>query len=254
MKNPLTSIRGYLELLMDEPKEKLSDDLRKHVRNSYESSGRLLDKVRDLLDISKMEEGKLVPGTDTLDLAALVDSAHVEQSVLAKKSNKTIELDVRPDLPAVKGDPDLIGRVLTNLLSNSVKHTPKGAVIKLFAWPAAAHPHAPADAAVLIGISDNGEGIPKEYHEKIFEKFGTVELRKGGAPKLSTGLGLTFCRMAVEAHGGKLWLESEAGKGATFYFCLPPAPRRASQPTQPSPLRPGAGFPEPASSGIIGKA
>lgn len=253
MKNPLTSIRGYLELLMDEPAEKLSDDLRRHVRISYESSGRLLDMVRDLLDISKMEEGKLVPGTDALDVPALIEAAHAEQSVLAKKSNKSIELDVRPDLPAVRGDSDLIGRVLTNLISNSVKHTPKGALIKVFAWPAQAHPLAPAEAAVLIGISDNGEGVPKEYHNKIFEKFGTVELRKGGAPKLSTGLGLTFCRMAVEAHGGKVWLESEPGKGATFYVTLPPAPRRTSVPMQPSPLKPGAGFASAPESGIIGK-
>lgn len=253
MKNPLTSIRGYLELLLDEPVEKLPDDLRKHVRISYESSGRLLDMVRDLLDISKMEEGKLVPGTEPLDLGKLVEAAHVEQSVLAKKSNKTIELDVRRDLPEVRGDADLIGRVLTNLLSNSVKHTPKGSTIRLFVWPAAAHPAAPADAAVLIGIADDGEGIPKEYQEKIFEKFGTVELRKGGAPKLSTGLGLTFCRMAVEAHGGKLWVESEPGNGATFYVTLPPAPRRQSQPPAPSPLAPGAGFAPPGNGGIIGQ-
>jgi signal transduction histidine kinase len=236
---------------MDEPVEKLPDDLRKHVRISYESSGRLLDMVRDLLDISKMEEGKLVPGTDTLDLAKLVEAANTEQTVLAKKSSKTIEIDVRADLPEVKGDADLIGRVLTNLLSNSVKHTPKGAVIKLFAWPAAAHPGAPADAAVLIGISDNGEGIPKEFHEKIFEKFGTVEMRKGGAPKMSTGLGLTFCRMAVEAHGGKLWLESEPGKGATFYVTLPPAPRRASQTPQSSPV--STTFSTAGNGGMIGQ-
>ena len=224
MKNPLTSIRGYLELLLDETEEKLPAELRRHVRISYDSSGRLLDMVRDLLDISKMEDRKLVPASEPLDLKTLIEAAQIEQSVLAKKSNKTIELDVRADLPEVKGDSDLIGRVLTNLLSNSVKHTPKGSVIRLFALPAEGHPLAPVGAAVLIGIADNGEGIPKEYHEKIFEKFGTVELRKGGAPKLSTGLGLTFCRMAVEAHGGKLWLESEPGKGATFYVALRTAP------------------------------
>lgn len=224
MKNPLTSIRGYLELLLDEPAEKLPDDLRRHVRISYESSGRLLEMVRDLLDISKMEDRKLKVAAEPLDLRALIEAAYTEQNVLAKKSNKTIEMEVRTDLPQVRGDADLIGRVITNLLSNSVKHTPKGARIVLLAWPAAAHAAAPADAAVLVGIQDNGDGIPKEYHEKIFEKFGTVELRKSGAPKLSTGLGLTFCRMAVDAHGGKLWLESEKGQGATFFFTLPLAP------------------------------
>lgn len=224
MKNPLTSIRGYLELLLDEPAEKLPDDLRRHVRISYESSGRLLEMVRDLLDISKMEDRKLRVAADPLDLRALVEGAYTEQNVLARKSNKTIEMEVRTDLPVVRGDSDLIGRVITNLLSNSVKHTPKGARIVVFAWPAAAHAAAAADAAVLFGIQDNGDGIPKEYHDKIFEKFGTVELRKSGAPKLSTGLGLTFCKMAVEAHGGRLWLESEKGQGATFYFTLPLAP------------------------------
>ena len=243
MKNPLTSIRGYLELLLDEPAEKLPEELRRHVSISYDSSGRLLDMVRDLLDISKMEDRKLHPASEPVELEKLLKLAHAEQSVIATKSKKTIELDIRPDLPAFKGDSDLIGRVIANLLSNSVKHTPKGAKIRVFAWPAGAHPGSPVDAAVLVGIADDGDGIPKEYHEKIFEKFGTVELRRSGAPKLSTGLGLTFCRMAVEAHGGKLWLESEKGKGATFYFVLPlePVPRRDSSGPRASPLPAGAG-------------
>src|SRR5207249_775253 len=106
------------------------------------------------------------------------------------------------------------------LVSNSVKHTPKGSTIDISVRPAAGDPGAPPEAMVVLAITDDGEGIPREYHEKIFEKFGTVETRSSGAPKLSTGLGLTFCKMAVEAHGGKIWVESEPGKGATFSVAL----------------------------------
>ncbi|HVO31296.1 MAG TPA: ATP-binding protein, partial [bacterium] len=145
-------------------------------------------------------------------------------SVVAQRSQKTIAVSFHPDSPKVKADSDLIGRVINNLVSNSVKHTPKGARIEVAVKPAALVPGAPTDCSLVIAVSDNGEGIPREYHEKIFEKFGTVEGRKTGAPKMSTGLGLTFCKMAVEAHGGRVWLESELGHGATFWVALPPQP------------------------------
>ena len=226
MKNPLTSIRGYLELLMDEPSDKLPDELKKHVRISYESSGRLLDMVRDLLDISKMEAGKFKLASEVLDLKSILDGVYAEQSIIAQRGGKTIVIELPADLPPVAGDRDLIGRVLTNVVSNSVKHTPRGSRIRVAAQKPSDVPAAPPESAIVLAVIDNGEGIPKEYHEKIFEKFGTVETRQSGAPKLSTGLGLTFCRMAVDAHGGKIWVESEKGKGATFYIALrttPPA-------------------------------
>ena len=224
MKNPLTSIRGYLELLLDEPVEKLPDELKRHVKISYDSSGRLLDMVRDLLDISKMEAGMLKPAADTIDLKTLIETSFTELSVTATRSQKTIVTTLHDDLPAFKGDADLLGRVINNLLSNSVKHTPKGSRIEISARPAALVTGAPANCSVAIAIADNGEGIPKEFHERIFEKFGTVESRSTGAAKMSTGLGLTFCKMAIEAHGGKIWVESELGHGATFWIALPPTP------------------------------
>ncbi len=226
MKNPLTGIRGYLELLLDET---LPDNLRNHVKMSYESSGRLLAMVRDLLDISKMEAGRFSVSAETVDLIPLIEGAHSEQSVVAQRQSKSIRLSLHPDLPLIKGDGDLIGRVIANLLSNSVKHTPQGSTIELSARPAALHPGSPGDAAVVLGFADNGEGIPPEFHEKIFEKYTSLEPRSSkSAPKMSTGLGLTFCKMAVEAHGGKLWLQSEPGKGATFWVALPEAPPQAA--------------------------
>ena len=224
MKNPLTSIRGYLELLMDEPVERLPEELKRHVKISYDSSGRLLDMVRDLLDISKMEAGKLKPAADPVDLRKLIETSFSELSVTAQRSSKTIVLAIDADLPEFKGDSDLIGRVINNLLSNSVKHTPKGSRIELSARPAALVPSAPTNCSVAVAISDNGDGIPQSMHEKIFEKFGSIEPRSTGAAKMSTGLGLTFCKMAVEAHGGRIWVESEPGHGATFWFALPPTP------------------------------
>src|SRR5579859_2636656 len=159
MKNPLTSIRGYLELLLDEPEEKLPAELRHHVKVSYESSGRLLEMVRDLLDISKMEAGKFKLRTEPLDLKALIEATYTEQSVVAKKGGKSITVEGDAGLPQVSGDKDLISRVIVNLVSNSVKHTPKGASIKISVKPTDLVPGAPPESVLVIAIADDGEGI-----------------------------------------------------------------------------------------------
>jgi two-component system sensor histidine kinase VicK len=106
----------------------------------------------------------------------------------------------------------VLTRVLVNLLSNALKYTPSGKTITVSAKV--------TDEGVHFAVTDEGPGIPKEYLHRIFDRFVQVEARKAGAP-VGTGLGLTFCKLAVEAHGGRIWLESEVGKGTTVHFLLP---------------------------------
>jgi signal transduction histidine kinase len=111
-------------------------------------------------------------------------------------------------------DEEKIGRVLTNLVDNAIKFTPPDGQVTIMAEPA------PGEVGrIRCGVHDSGTGIPAEYHERIFERF-TQGPGKGNRRR-GTGLGLTFCRLMVEAHGGRIWVESESGQGSTFYFTLP---------------------------------
>jgi len=130
-------------------------------------------------------------------------------------------------LPLVEADSDKVARVLQNLLDNAIKYAPMGSTVTVGAHfftprqglPAVVPLHPPFDAGewLVVWVQDRGMGIPKAYHERIFEKFGQVRGRK----MRGTGLGLTFCKLAVEAHGGQIWVESEEGAGSVFAFALP---------------------------------
>lgn len=113
-------------------------------------------------------------------------------------------------------------RILVNLLANALKFTPSNGVVTVMANQTNDLENSTRNdrPGIVISVSDTGEGIPPEDRERIFEKFGQVESRRAGR-KMSTGLGLTFCKLAVEAHGGHIWVESEMGKGSTFHFSLP---------------------------------
>lgn len=212
LQNPLTSITLYLEMA-GPPRD---DDLT-FLNDARRSCKQLTTMVDDLLDISRMEEGRLKLDVGPLDLAALIREGVATVRPVAAEDGKEITVEVAPDLPPVLGDRDIVGRVLGNLLSNAIKHSfPKG-------WIAVrAAPHA-APGFVRVDVTDNGEGIPKEYHQRIFEKFGQAESRLAGR-RTGRGLGLTFCKMAVEAHGGKIWVQSEPNQGSTFSLTLPVRP------------------------------
>jgi two-component system, sensor histidine kinase and response regulator len=125
--------------------------------------------------------------------------------------------EIVPDLPTLYADEEKLLRTLVNLLGNAIKFTPAGGAVTLSARPS------DTERVLLLSVTDTGEGIPAEAFARIFEKFGQVESRQAGR-RMSTGLGLTFCKMVVEAHGGRIWVESELGQGSTFSFTVPLTP------------------------------
>jgi signal transduction histidine kinase len=171
--------------------------------------------VNSLLDISRMEAGQL-----PLNLAEC-NVAEIISEVLGKlgplKAKRRIIVDM-PESLRVTADRNLIVRLIQNLTDNAFGFTPEDGQVCIGAQRQKDH--------IRVFVADNGLGIPSEYQERIFEKFGQVEARKNGR-KYSTGLGLTFCKLAVEAHGGRIGVDSEVGKGSTFWFELP---RVAGQP------------------------
>jgi signal transduction histidine kinase len=187
----------------------------------------MLELVNNLLDIAKMEQGRM-----TLELEPLVPYAIVDQAVdrlqaSARTRNVRIDQCLAVGLPLVEADDEKIVRVLQNLIDNALKFSPDNSIVTLGAHCFAPdrplppevplHPPLQAGEWLVFWVQDRGMGIPRTYHERIFEKFGQVRGRK----VRGTGLGLTFCKLVVEAHGGRIWVESEEGAGSVFAFALP---------------------------------
>jgi NtrC-family two-component system sensor histidine kinase KinB len=166
--------------------------------------------IESLLDIQRLEEGKAVLDAKPTSLHNLLASAAQLVQPLASESDQRLTFELVDDLPFITCDSDMILRVITNLMENAVKYTPMGGSIKLGA--------ALVNGSVRISVVDSGPGIPKHMHRQIFDKFSRVKYKD--APK-GIGLGLAFCRLAVEAHGGEIWVDSEPDKGSTFSFTLP---------------------------------
>ena len=210
MRAPLTSILSGLELLpllADAPEATREEVL----GMAHSGAQTLLRMVNDLLDISKMEDGSLQLEKSEFTIEEVLESALPQVTPLAELSELTLRQDIK-DVPLLFADKEKLCRVVVNLLSNAIKFTPAGGTITLAVQQ--------VDEKILFSVEDTGEGIPREAFSLIFEKFGQVATRKAGR-KMSTGLGLTFCKMVVEAHGGKIWVESELGQGSTFCFTLP---------------------------------
>lgn len=209
LKNPVASIDLLAQLLQRDKKlpaeaRGTADAIRLEVTS-------LMRLILNLLDINKSEEGQLVASIAPLDLNALTTS--VVEAALVRAQAKEVEL-VR-DIVAVDGlagDRDLLRRVLENLLDNALRYAPKGSRISLTAL---AH-----EGEVEVRIADEGQGVPADLREGIFERFVQLDSGERTAPRTSRGLGLTFCRLAVEAQGGRIYVE-DGSPGATFCIRLP---------------------------------
>ncbi len=224
LRTPLTSLLTGLQTL--EFSEHLDIDEREMLDISVSGGRTLLGMINDLLDVGKMEDGSLALEKKPVNAASLVETALGQIASLAKDKRITLARDITPDLPSFLGDEEKLVRTLVNLLGNALKFTPPlGTITVSVREEEARESGKEADAptpSLLFAVRDTGEGIPPDAFERIFQKFGQVESRKAGR-KMSTGLGLTFCKLVVEAHGGRIWVESELGQGSTFLFSLPAA-------------------------------
>jgi signal transduction histidine kinase len=175
-----------------------------------DASRNLIEMVDSLLDISRMETGQMPLHLTEADLRHLAEEAAKTMHLLA--GAKDTRLSVQGPSVPLQADADLIRRVFINLISNALKFTPKGGEVTITA--------AASDGLARAEVRDTGIGIPEEYHERIFEKFAQVEAGHQ-RPEHSSGLGLTFCRLAVVAHRGRIGVRSRLGEGSTFWFVLP---------------------------------
>jgi signal transduction histidine kinase len=210
LRNPLTGISGFLDLTLALEKETLTEDGLEYLQTAKRSTKAVIDMVSAVLDVSKMEAGEMKLHLVECDLVRI--AADLMSDMQSLKEAREMSLDAPPAPVTVVADKDLILRVIQNLLGNALKFTPSDGWIRLGIEP--------DENRVCVRVRDNGPGILPEYRERIFEKFGQVEAR-ANRQKHSTGLGLTFCKLAVEAHGGSVGVESEVDKGSTFWFVLP---------------------------------
>ncbi|MFH1673519.1 MAG: hybrid sensor histidine kinase/response regulator [Pseudomonadota bacterium] len=214
LRSPLMVIHSSLELMSLEMEDHFSPDDIIAPRNIMRSCKRMAGLINNILDICKLEDGRLKLEYESIDISKLFYELinEYEGETLAKKAKmySRVEDNVRE----IKADIDIIIRVLENLISNAFKSIRDNGEV----WLNAVFDE--VAGSVRICVSDNGYGIPPEYLTKVFDKYEQVEMKKKGIVH-HTGLGLTFCKMAVEAHGGHIWVESEPEKGSAFTFTLP---------------------------------
>lgn len=214
LRTPLTNLLSGLQTLQMMGPDGDNLTCRELLEVAIQGGETLLGMINDLLDVKKMEEGFMKLELQEIHGADLVEKAVQQVKVLAWEKDLQWIIKVDQGLPPFSADGTMLRRVLINLLGNAIKFTPAGGEITLTVQAA------PLEEAILFTVADTGEGVPREYFERIFEKFGQVELRHSGQ-WMSTGLGLAFCKMAVEAHGGRIWVESDVGKGSQFSFIIP---------------------------------
>lgn len=213
LRTPLTGVIGAMQLLEMGTAGDLNELQTEFVTMSLDSAQMLLDMINDLLNISKMESGTLTIAPCEIHSHEIAHRALQQVRALAKEKEVELHDELASDLPLLLADAEMLCRILVNLMGNAIKFTPVRGRVRL---------NVTLDGnsnQIRFTVQDSGIGIPPEAFERIFDKFGQVEGNSG--TRTSTGLGLTFCKMAVEAHGGRIWVESTIDEGSTFSFVLP---------------------------------
>ena len=208
LRNPLAVICCFLDFLEFHEAQTLSANAQELVTVARRSAEDLLNMIASLLDVSKIGAGEMKLQREPCDLHALLRA--VVDATQPLPDNRTVTFDTPESSLTLTLDAGLIRRVLQNLLSNALKYTPPGGDVRIVVTP--------SPGEVRVAVTDIGPGIAPEHQQHIFEKFGQVEDRQN---RQGTGLGLTFCKLAVEAHGGRIGVESEVGHGSTFWLTLP---------------------------------
>ena len=212
LRNPLGHISTVADILLEDLDGKITEQQRELLEITRSSSQFMLDLVNDLLDIAKIESGKLHLNLQETDLAALVSQNVALNRALADKKNITLVLDVPDDLPPLTVDPGKMEQVLNNLISNAIKYSYPGTTVSIRLTR--------QGDSVLLSVADEGQGIPADELGKLFQPFERTSVTTTAGEK-STGLGLVIVKRIVEGHHGKIWVESTVGKGTTFFVSLP---------------------------------
>jgi signal transduction histidine kinase len=219
LRTPLNAVIGFSEVLLERMFGELNDKQEEYLNDILASGRHLLSLINDILDLAKIEAGRMELDLEEFELAQAIDNAVVLVRERATRKGLVLETALGPELGSVRGDQRKVKQVLLNLLSNAVKFTPEGGRVAVHAQR--------LDGSVEVSVSDTGIGIAAEDQDVVFEEFrqvGTDYAKKHEG----TGLGLTLSRKFVELHGGHITVKSRLGEGSTFTFTLPVQPWRAS--------------------------
>ena len=213
LRSPLANVIAGLQLLLDMGVESLESDQQKLVHISIAACNRMMVLVNSLLDLAQLESGRMRLNRQSAAVNMLFDITGQQVSAMAHHDKQHVEFFSQPGAETICADVEVTTRVLINLVSNAIKYSPENSMVTV-----SAAPH--QEGMIVFRVADNGPGIPQEWVNRVFDRFAQVESRRQGNSS-GSGLGLSFCCLAVEAQGGRIWLESELGKGTTVSFMLP---------------------------------
>jgi signal transduction histidine kinase len=221
LKTPLTSVLASLEMVIDGDFGTVSDAQRRALADAEGKAEELLTLIEDLLEVARIEETEIQLELQPIAPGVLLAEVVHEWAVRFQQEGTTVSVDVADEAPVIQGDKALLKRVFSNLIQNALTHSSESVRLALSARRG-------TGGGILFTVGDNGPGIPPEYHEIIFRKFEQV--KHPDFPRVrSSGLGLAFCKLAVEAHGGRIWVRSSEGQGSHFHVALPPDPGAATR-------------------------
>ena len=222
LKSPLTSMIGAMEMLIDGDFGPLTESQRKALGDTDKRAQDLLGLIEDLLEVARLEESRLALHLERLAPSKLLNEIAREWEIRVQQERARLVLEVGNDTRAVDADQALLKRVFSNLIQNALTHSARSVTVTLGART--------DSGGTLFTVADDGVGIPPEYHDIIFRKFEQVKTPH--VPRVrSSGLGLAFCKLVVEAHGGRIWVKSGSERqGSAFHFWLPEHPPAASAP------------------------